>query len=86
MYIGMNEMLSNPNLYRGQVARRSLFLALIGIALGSVDVNWQTVRLPGVLQRLAGMYLLAGALECACMKTTQTITPGNSESSYSVHI
>ncbi|CAG5026641.1 unnamed protein product [Parnassius apollo] len=59
----------------GQVARRSLFLALIGICLGSINVSWANVRLPGVLQRLAAMYLIVGALECAFMRTSQNITP-----------
>ncbi|CAK1590934.1 unnamed protein product [Parnassius mnemosyne] len=62
----------------GQVARRSLFLALIGICLGSVNVSWTNVRLPGVLQRLAAMYLIVGTLECAFMRTSQNITPGRS--------
>ncbi|XP_013182542.1 PREDICTED: heparan-alpha-glucosaminide N-acetyltransferase-like [Papilio xuthus] len=62
----------------GQVARRSLFLSLIGICLSSVDVSWSDVRLPGVLQRLAAMYLIVGALECAFMRTSQNMTPGRS--------
>ncbi|XP_013137858.1 PREDICTED: heparan-alpha-glucosaminide N-acetyltransferase-like [Papilio polytes] len=62
----------------GQVARRSLFLSLIGICLSSVDVSWCDVRLPGVLQRLAAMYLIVGALECAFMRTSQNMTPGRS--------
>ncbi|XP_037874035.1 heparan-alpha-glucosaminide N-acetyltransferase [Bombyx mori] len=61
-----------------QVVRRSLFLSLIGIVLGSADSTWTDVRLPGVLQRLAAMYLIVGALECALMRTTQNITPGRS--------
>ncbi|XP_047540046.1 heparan-alpha-glucosaminide N-acetyltransferase-like [Vanessa atalanta] len=62
----------------GQVARRSLLLSLIGICLSSVGVSWAGVRLPGVLQRLAAMYLVVGALECAFMRTSQNITPGRS--------
>ncbi|KAJ0171377.1 hypothetical protein K1T71_012927 [Dendrolimus kikuchii] len=62
----------------GQVARRSLMMALIGILLGSVDSSWNDVRLPGVLQRLAAMYLIVGAVECAFISTTQNITPGRS--------
>ncbi|KAM3961405.1 heparan-alpha-glucosaminide N-acetyltransferase [Aphomia sociella] len=61
-----------------QVARRSLLLAFLGIVLGSVNVSWSNVRLPGVLQRLAAMYLVVGALECAFMRTSQNITPGRS--------
>ncbi|XP_045762205.1 heparan-alpha-glucosaminide N-acetyltransferase-like [Maniola jurtina] len=61
-----------------QVARRSLLLSLIGICLGSVNSSWTNVRLPGVLQRLAAMYLITGALECAFMRTSQNITPGRS--------
>ncbi|CAH2210248.1 jg27373, partial [Pararge aegeria aegeria] len=57
------------------VARRSLLLSLIGICLGSVNSSWTNVRLPGVLQRLAAMYLITGALECAFMRTSQNITP-----------
>ncbi|CAH0717685.1 unnamed protein product, partial [Brenthis ino] len=62
----------------GQVARRSLLLSLIGICLSSVNVSWVNVRFPGVLQRLAAMYLIVGALECAFMRTSQNITPGRS--------
>ncbi|XP_026750425.1 heparan-alpha-glucosaminide N-acetyltransferase-like [Galleria mellonella] len=61
-----------------QVARRALAMAVLGIVLGSVNVSWSNVRLPGVLQRLAAMYLIVGALECAFMKTSQDITPGRS--------
>ncbi|XP_028168609.1 heparan-alpha-glucosaminide N-acetyltransferase-like [Ostrinia furnacalis] len=61
-----------------QVARRSLVLALIGIVLSSQLVSWEHVRLPGVLQRLAAMYLIVGALECTFMPTSQNITPGRS--------
>ncbi|KAL0861306.1 hypothetical protein ABMA27_008865 [Loxostege sticticalis] len=61
-----------------QVARRSLFLSLIGIVLSSQLVSWDNVRFPGVLQRLAAMYLIVGALECAFMRTSQNITPGRS--------
>lgn len=62
----------------GQVARRSLLLSLIGICLSSINVSWVNVRFPGVLQRLAAMYLIVGALECAFMRTSQNITPGRS--------
>ncbi|CAG9570896.1 unnamed protein product [Danaus chrysippus] len=62
----------------GQVARRSLLLSLIGICLGSVNTNWSYVRFPGVLQRLAAMYLIVGSLECAFMRTSQNIVPGRS--------
>ncbi|CAB3229441.1 unnamed protein product [Arctia plantaginis] len=61
-----------------QVARRSLTLSLIGVVLSSSNVSWVDVRLPGVLQRLAAMYLIVGAIECAAMKTSQNITPGRS--------
>ncbi|XP_049880375.1 heparan-alpha-glucosaminide N-acetyltransferase-like [Pectinophora gossypiella] len=61
-----------------QVARRALLLAIIGIILGAVNVSWAHVRLPGVLQRLAAMYLVVGALECVFMPTSQNITPGRS--------
>ncbi|XP_050671269.1 heparan-alpha-glucosaminide N-acetyltransferase-like [Leptidea sinapis] len=61
-----------------QVIYRSLALSLIGICLGSVNVSWGDVRLPGVLQRLAAMYLIVGALECAFMRTSQNIVPGRS--------
>ncbi|RVE50772.1 hypothetical protein evm_004521 [Chilo suppressalis] len=61
-----------------QVASRSLSMALIGIMLSSVNVSWDNVRFPGVLQRLAAMYLIVGALECAFMRTSQNITPGRS--------
>ncbi|KAF9420505.1 hypothetical protein HW555_003255 [Spodoptera exigua] len=61
-----------------QVATRSLLLSLIGIVLGSSNSSWIDVRLPGVLQRLAAMYLIVGALECAFMRTSQDITPGRS--------
>ncbi|KAH9636318.1 hypothetical protein HF086_003285 [Spodoptera exigua] len=60
------------------VATRSLMLSLIGIVLGSSNSSWIDVRLPGVLQRLAAMYLIVGALECAFMRTSQDITPGRS--------
>ncbi|XP_026332744.1 heparan-alpha-glucosaminide N-acetyltransferase-like [Hyposmocoma kahamanoa] len=61
-----------------QVARRALFMALIGIILGAVQVSWTNVRLPGVLQRLAAMYFIVGAVECFFMRTSQNITPGRS--------
>ncbi|KAL4703761.1 hypothetical protein ACJJTC_017549 [Scirpophaga incertulas] len=61
-----------------QVVRRSIVLSLIGIILSSVNVSWDNVRLPGVLQRLAAMYLIVGSLECAFMSTNQNITPGHS--------
>lgn len=61
-----------------QVARRSLMLSLIGIVLSSAHVSWIDVRFAGVLQRLAAMYLIVGALECAFMRTSQNITPGRS--------
>ncbi|XP_073962435.1 heparan-alpha-glucosaminide N-acetyltransferase-like [Choristoneura fumiferana] len=61
-----------------QVARRSLLMSLAGVVLGSVNVSWTDVRLPGVLQRLAAMYFIVGALECAFMRTSQNITPGRS--------
>ncbi|XP_030034181.2 heparan-alpha-glucosaminide N-acetyltransferase [Manduca sexta] len=61
-----------------QVARRSLMLSLIGIVISSVDATWSDVRFGGVLQRLAAMYLIVGAVECAFMRTTQNITPGRS--------
>ncbi|XP_072948282.1 heparan-alpha-glucosaminide N-acetyltransferase-like isoform X2 [Epargyreus clarus] len=62
----------------GQIARRALVMSLIGICLSSVDVSWSNVRLPGVLQRLAAMYFIVGAFECAFMRTSQNITPGRS--------
>lgn len=62
----------------GQIARRSLVMAVIGIVLSSVNTTWSDVRLPGVLQRLAAMYLIVGAVECAFIATTQVITPGRS--------
>lgn len=62
--------------YHYQVARRSLFLALIGLLLGSLGASWDTIRLPGVLQRLAAMYLVVGALECAYMKISADLRPG----------
>ncbi|XP_038218278.1 heparan-alpha-glucosaminide N-acetyltransferase-like [Zerene cesonia] len=61
-----------------QVAQRSLLMSLMGICLSSVNASWVDVRLPGVLQRLAAMYLIVGALECAFMRTSQNITPGRS--------
>ncbi|XP_063629468.1 heparan-alpha-glucosaminide N-acetyltransferase-like [Cydia splendana] len=61
-----------------QVALRSLLMAMAGVVLGSVNTSWAGVRLPGVLQRLAAMYLIVGALECAFMRTSQNITPGRS--------
>ncbi|XP_060807203.1 heparan-alpha-glucosaminide N-acetyltransferase [Amyelois transitella] len=60
------------------IARRSLLLAILGVILGSVNVSWSNVRLPGVLQRLAAMYLIVGSAECAFMRTSQNITPGRS--------
>lgn len=61
-----------------QVAYRALMMSFIGIVLGSTNSSWVDVRLPGVLQRLAAMYLIVGALECAFMRTSQNITPGRS--------
>lgn len=61
-----------------QVAYRALMMSFIGIVLGSTNSSWVDVRLPGVLQRLAAMYLIVGALECAFMRTSQNITPGTS--------
>ncbi|XP_075985188.1 heparan-alpha-glucosaminide N-acetyltransferase-like [Anticarsia gemmatalis] len=61
-----------------QIARRSLLMALLGVVLSSRCVSWTDVRVGGVLQRLAAMYLLVGALECAFMRTSQNITPGRS--------
>lgn len=61
-----------------QMARRSLLMACLGVVLGSTNVTWASVRLPGVLQRLAAMYLIVGALECAFMKTNQDIHAGRS--------
>ncbi|XP_048484368.1 heparan-alpha-glucosaminide N-acetyltransferase [Plutella xylostella] len=60
------------------VARRSLFLAIIGIVLGSVNSGWSGARLPGVLQRLAALHLLAGAVEVVAISTDQGIVPGHS--------
>ncbi|XP_059055711.1 heparan-alpha-glucosaminide N-acetyltransferase-like [Achroia grisella] len=61
-----------------QIVRRSMALAILGIVLGSQNVSWSNLRLPGVLQRLAAMYLVVGALECVFMRTSQNITPGRS--------
>ncbi|KAI5631758.1 hypothetical protein NE865_15522 [Phthorimaea operculella] len=61
-----------------QVFRRALVMSLIGIVLGSVNASWAEVRLPGVLQRLAFMYLLVGAVECVFHVTSANITPGRS--------
>ncbi|XP_045513819.1 heparan-alpha-glucosaminide N-acetyltransferase-like [Pieris brassicae] len=61
-----------------QVAQRSLLMSIVGICLSSVNASWYDVRWPGVLQRLAAMYLIVGALECAFMRTSQNITPGRS--------
>ncbi|CAG9124516.1 unnamed protein product [Plutella xylostella] len=57
------------------VSRRSLFLAIIGIVLGSVNSGWSGARLPGVLQRLAALHLLAGAVEVVAISTDQGIVP-----------
>ncbi|KAI5639277.1 heparan-alpha-glucosaminide N-acetyltransferase [Phthorimaea operculella] len=61
-----------------QVFRRALLMTLIDIVLSSENVSWSEVRLPGVLQRLAFMYLLVGAVECVFHVTSANITPGKS--------
>ncbi|GBP55981.1 Heparan-alpha-glucosaminide N-acetyltransferase [Eumeta japonica] len=61
-----------------QVARRSLVMAMIGVLLGSANVNWNNLRLPGVLQRLAAMYFIVGAIECAFINVSQNIRSGMS--------
>lgn len=48
-------------LYR-QIVRRTLILFVLGLVLSWApffDVNWATARIPGVLQRIAVVYLLA---------------------------
>lgn len=61
-----------------QVAWRSLTLALVGLLLTSSGASVWDVRLPGVLQRLAAMYLIIGGIECLFMKTSQGLVPGAS--------
>lgn len=60
-----------------QVIRRSLFMSLIGLLLGSLGSSTETIRLPGVLQRLAAMYLIVGSLECGFMKISTDLGAGS---------
>jgi len=47
----------------GRIVRRSIFLFLLGIFLnGFPDFDWATIRVPGVLQRIAIVYLFSAIL------------------------
>src|SRR5206468_1404381 len=49
-----------------KVVRRSLVIFAIGLALnGFPKYDWATIRIPGVLQRIAACYLLASLVELA---------------------
>ncbi|MBP7281416.1 MAG: DUF5009 domain-containing protein [Leptospiraceae bacterium] len=47
----------------GRILKRSIFLFLLGIFLNAFpDFNWGNVRIPGVLQRIALVYLFSAVL------------------------
>jgi predicted acyltransferase len=54
----------------GHIAQRSLLLILIGLVLnGFPHFHLQTLRIPGILQRIAVCYFLGGLVYLAAMKT-----------------
>ena len=53
----------------GRVLRRSLLLLLVGLLLNAVpDFTWHTLRLPGILQRIAVCYACSSLLYLALRK------------------
>ncbi|NYF78727.1 acyltransferase family protein [Granulicella arctica] len=56
----------------GHVLVRAVILFLLGLAVnGFPDYNWHTLRLPGILQRIAVCYLCAGLLYLFASKPKQ---------------
>lgn len=57
----------------GHIIKRSILLFLLGLILnGFPDYNLHTIRIPGVLQRIALCYLAAATLYLAATKTDNT--------------
>jgi predicted acyltransferase len=58
----------------GRVLRRAAVIFVLGLVLSAFpDFDWATLRLPGVLQRIAVCYLLAAALFLTTRWRTQAI-------------
>ena len=59
-----------PTAIRRRVLRRSAILFLLGLAVnGFPDYGWSTLRLPGILQRIALCYLIGGLLYASFSRT-----------------
>ncbi len=57
----------------GRVLRRSLLLLLVGLLLNAVpDFTWHTLRLPGILQRIAVCYACSSLLYLALRTRSQS--------------
>ena len=71
--VGVAIPLSRPT--PGRVVRRMAIIGALGLVLNGVPAfDWATIRVPGVLQRIAVCYLVAALLFLTTSWRTQAIT------------